>query len=124
MFPWLPALAVLSWLGLLVHNLADLPGQTLLSPESFLPLVLLLALLVLWFTPRRLWAAWGMLVWGVLNLIGAVFSVLPLPVLPFDPEQSARHYAFHALYGVTQLPLLIATTVWLRQRGSNPAEGC
>jgi len=34
-------------------------------------------------------------------------SVLPLPVLPFTPEQSLRHYSFHVLYAATQVPLLV-----------------
>ncbi|MCC9204376.1 hypothetical protein [Arthrobacter sp. zg-Y769] len=123
MFPWVPALGVLSWLGLLVHNLADLPGQTLLSPESSLPLLLMLGLLVLWFTPRRLWAVWGLLVWGVLNLTAAVFTVLPLSILPFDPAQTAWHYGFHVLYGAVQLPLVTAAAIWLRRRSSRPPLG-
>jgi hypothetical protein len=31
------AAAVIAWLGLLVHNVAELPGQTLLSPETLWP---------------------------------------------------------------------------------------
>jgi hypothetical protein len=44
--------------------------------------------------------------WGLLNLVGGFATVLPLPIWPFKPEQSARHYAFHVLYALTQLPLL------------------
>ena len=113
-----PLFAVLGWAGLFVHNVADLPDQTLLSPESFLPLLLTAALVALWFTPWRTIAAWGLLVLGVLHLIGAVLSVLPMPILPFDPAQTPFHYGFHILYGASQLPVLISASIWLRRRGS------
>ncbi|MGH2602738.1 MAG: hypothetical protein ACRDJ9_25560, partial [Dehalococcoidia bacterium] len=58
-----------------------------------------------------------------LNLIGgAVLSVLPLPFLPFKPEQSLRHFAFHVLYGVTQIPLLIVMTRYLSHAGRHPVR--
>ena len=45
-----------------------------------------------------------LLAWALLNLLGgAVLSVLPLPFLPFVPEQSLRHYSFHLLYGLTHV---------------------
>jgi hypothetical protein len=34
----------LSWLGFYIHNVADLPGQTLLSPETGLPTLVTLVL--------------------------------------------------------------------------------
>jgi len=106
---------LLSWLGFFVHNVADLPGQTILSPESAIPTLVYLGLLVLWFTPARRVAAWALLVWALLHLIGgAVLSVLPLPILPFAPDQSPRHYLFHGAYGVLQLPLIVALVFWVR----------
>jgi hypothetical protein len=48
---------------------------------------------------------------GWLQLVGGgLFSVLPLPMWPYEPEQSVRHYAFLALYAFLQLPLLIVLT--------------
>jgi len=45
---------------------------------------------------------------GILQLIGgAILSVLPLPILPFVPEQSPDHYISHAVYGLAQLPLIV-----------------
>jgi hypothetical protein len=121
------ATAVLAWVGLWVHNAADLPGQTPLSPESSGPGLITLVLVVLWFLPgsRRL-AGWLLLSWALLNLIGgAILSVLPLPILPFAPEQSVRHYLFHLLYGLCQVPLIAALVVDLRplHAGRRSARG-
>jgi hypothetical protein len=103
----LAAGAALAWGGMFTHNLADLPRLTLTSPENVWPGVTWLLLFGLWAVlPRARWPAmllWG---WGLLNLIGGAASVLPLPLWPYHPEQSVRHYLFHALYALTQLPLL------------------
>lgn len=113
---------VLSWLGFVAHNFADLPWQTLLSPETAYPTLVYLALVAGWFTPGRRIAAWALLGWGLLQLLGgAVISVLPLPFLPFEPEQTLYHYAFHVLYGVLQLPLLFALRRELRSRRDRSA---
>ncbi|WP_258804134.1 hypothetical protein [Pseudarthrobacter sp. NS4] len=34
-----PATALIGWAGIFVHNLAELPEQNLLSPESLIPLL-------------------------------------------------------------------------------------
>jgi len=97
----------LAWLGMYIHNVADLPNLTLSSPENALPgLVWLLLFGLWWAVPGRAWPAILLLAWGILNLVGGAVSVLPLPVLPFKPEQSLRHYMFHVLYALTQLPLI------------------
>ncbi|WP_214322530.1 hypothetical protein [Nonomuraea sediminis] len=107
---------VLSWLGLVVHNFADLPGQTLLSPETAIPTAGYVVAVLLWWRFRRV-MSWVLLGWGWLQLVGGgIISVLPLPFLPFDPEQTLYHYAFHVLYGALQVPLLIMLTRYLRGR--------
>ncbi len=114
------AAAGLAWVGLCVHNVADLPGLTPLSPESSGPGLVSLLLVALWSLPasRRL-ARWLLLGWALLNLIGgAILSVLPLPILPFAPEQTLRHYLFHVLYGLCQLPLIAAVVA---SRARRPA---
>jgi hypothetical protein len=75
------------------------------------------ALLVFLLRTRFRRAAVALLLgWAVLNLVvGGVLSVLPLPVLPFAPEQTLRHYSFHALYAATQVPLIIQTCRELRR---------
>lgn len=107
--------AVVAWAGFLVHNLADLPGQTPLSPESLLPTVVTVTLLALWLVPAsRTAAAWALLAWSGLHLIGGgILSVLPLGLFPFEPEQSWKHYAFHLVYTVTQVPLVWICSAWL-----------
>ena len=90
-----------------IHNVADLPNLTLASPENLLPGAVWLLLYGLWWvTPTQSWPTALLLAWGWLNLMGGIATVLPLPVLPFKPDQSLRHYAFHFLYAFTQLPLL------------------
>ena len=115
--------AALSWLGLYVHNVNDLPNQTPLRPESGVPGVILLILLGMWLIrPLRRVATVLLLAWGWLDLVGGALSVLPLPFLPFRPEQTLHHYAFHVVYAVLQIPLLIVATRYLRQtrRRSEP----
>jgi hypothetical protein len=119
------AAAAVSWLGFLVHNVADLPGQTLVSPETLGPSVVTAALVVAYAVGWRWVAAVDLWVWATLNLIGGALSVLPLPVLPFEPEQTLRHYSFHVLYAVTQIPLLVASSrlVFGRSHPEPPKSG-
>jgi hypothetical protein len=109
--------AVVAWFGYYLHNINDLPGQTLFSPETLYPTLVMVVLVALWARrPNRL-ATWALLAWTALNLVvGGVLSVLPLPVLPFDPAQTVKHYAFHAVYTLTQVPLFVLLVRWLRSR--------
>lgn len=111
------AATALAWTGFLVHNLADLPGQSILSPESLFPTLVWMLALALWIVPAtRTAGACMLLTWAVINLVGGAISVLPLPVLPFEPEQTLAHYAFHGLYAATQLPLIVTSAAWLNRR--------
>ena len=114
----LAAATAIAWLGFYIHNVAELPGQTLLSPETLLPTLITVALfLACWLFPTSGVALWLLFGWATLNLVGGAMSVLPLPLLPFYPEQSVRHYAFHVVYAVAQVPLIILIWTWLQQRG-------
>jgi hypothetical protein len=115
------SVAAISWLGFLVHNVADLPGQTLLSPETLWPSLITAALLVVHAAGPRRVAGTGLLIWATLNLVGGALTVLPLPVLPFEPEQSLRHYSFHVLYVATQIPLIVVSFRLARGR-SQPGQ--
>ena len=109
------ASAAVAWLGMYVHNRADLPGLTFWSPENIGPAVVWLLAFTLWcgLVPRR-WAAGPLAAWGALNLVGGFLSVLPLPFLPYAPAQSLRHYGYHALYAVAQLPVIAIARAELR----------
>lgn len=110
-----PVGALIGWAGLFVHNLADLPGQSFLSPESIIPLLVTALLVAGWFTSVRYAATIALLSWGLLNFLGGgVLSVLPLPFLPFAPEQTPSHYLFHGVYALAQVPLILSTAGWLR----------
>jgi hypothetical protein len=103
---------VLSWLGLVIHNLAELTGPARLGPATLLPTVACLLLAAGWLSLGRRVLAWLLLGWGWLHAIGGgLLSVLPLPVWPYQPEQSLHHYAVHALDAVLQVPLLVTVTV-------------
>lgn len=113
--------AAVAWFGMYLHNVADLPGQDLLSVETFLPTLITFVLVVLWFVrPIRRAVTWALLVWAWISLIGGVISVLPLGILPFEPAQTPMHYFFHALYAVMQVPLLVVTSLWLRDTRREP----
>jgi len=73
--------------------------------------VLLQAVLLLgwWRVPdRRVATARALAAIAVVHLVGgALLTVLPLPVLPFEPEQTVAHYVAHASYGIAQLPSIM-----------------
>ena len=118
------AATALAWAGFFLHNVADLPGQTILAPESLFPTLVWTAALILWLVPStRATGAWVLLTWALINLVGGAATVLPLPFLPFEPEQTATHYAFHGLYAGMQVPLIGVTAVWLRRQGRTRSQG-
>ncbi|WP_448811060.1 hypothetical protein [Agromyces bauzanensis] len=110
-----------AWFGMYMHNIADLPGQDLLSVETSLPTLITFVLVVLWFVRAiRRAVTWALLVWAWISLIGGIISVLPLGILPFEPAQTPMHYAFHTLYAATQVPLIVVTSRWLRDARRDP----
>jgi hypothetical protein len=107
----LAASGVLAYLGALAHNLISLAGLPLLSLENVGPLVVYAALVAsYWAWPRRRVVAALLVSWTVVNvLIGGVITVLPVPFLPFAPEQTLSHYIAHVIYIAAGLPLTIAS---------------
>ena len=101
--------------SMLAHNLVELPLSPL-DPENSGP-ILFAALLGLAYAVRpdsRAVAA-AALGWGLLNLvIGGIVTVLPLPILPFAPEQSITHYGAHVVYALGQVPLVLVSYRALR----------
>lgn len=103
------ALTFLSWLGAYIHTTMELQ-LPVWRPENSVPALIGLVLFLGWWRQpgrRRLWT-WLLLAWtaGGHLVIGALLSVLPLPLWPFVPEQSAGHYISHVIYGIAQLPLI------------------
>lgn len=119
-FEWdlcLSAAITLAWAGFFIHNVADLPGTTIPSSESLLPTFVWLIALTMWLVPAtRTAGLWALLVWAIINLVGGALSVLPLPVLPFEPEQTFKHYAFHGVYAAAQIPVIVIAAARLRHR--------
>ena len=119
---WTPVFVAVAvaWLGLFVHNAVEFPHMPLSRPEYSAPTALWLVLTVIWWGLRRHeWPAKVLFAWGAISLAGAITTVLPLPFLPFRPEQSLRHYGVHLIYALTQLPIL--SILWPR-RQSRAAE--
>jgi hypothetical protein len=117
---WVAAGTLLSWLGEFVHNCADLPQLFLLSPENTIPaLIASLLFLAWWLLPLKRTTHVALLSWALLNLIvGGVLSVIPFPFWPFYPEQTVFHYSMHVLYGLAQIPLILAL-LWQARHSAN-----
>lgn len=107
----LAAFGILAYLGALAHNLISLPGPPPLSVENIGPLVVYAGLIAsYWAWPRSRVVAALLVSWTVVNvLVGGVVTVLPVPFLPFAPEQTLSHYLAHAIYIAAGLPLTIAS---------------
>ena len=115
-----PAAIVLAWAGMAVHDAVELPDLIPASAEFLVPTAIyLIAGAAFVMTGMRV-SAMVLGGWALLNLVGGgILSVLPLPILPFTPDQSVGHYLAHAFYAVTQVPLLAIT--W-RAASLRPAE--
>ena len=101
--------------SMLAHNLYELPLSPI-DPENSGPIAVAVLLGIAYaLRPDSKAIAAGALGWGVLNLvIGGIVTVLPLPILPFAPEQSLSHYAAHVVYALGQVPLVILSSRALR----------
>lgn len=106
------ASVLLSVLGMAYHTVHEFGVRALGDPASgMLPVALVqLALLAAWWRyphrSRGLGVALAAI--GILQLVGgAILSVLPLPFLPFAPEQTAGHYLSHLVLGLSQIPLIV-----------------
>lgn len=97
-----------AWLGLWAHELYRVPSAFGLTVDGSLPLLAVAgALLAWWFLATHIRAAAvALLIYALINFVGGILSVLPLPFLPFAPEQTADHYLIHAMYAVCQIPLM------------------
>ena len=110
---WMGATAVgLSALGLVVHTVREFGYARLAAPETgTVPIVAVqVVLFIVWWrvSPTRPLTALALVATGLLLLVGgAILSILPLPFLPFVPEQTVSHYVSHVIFGITQIPLIL-----------------
>ena len=109
--------------SMLAHNLYELP-LTPIDLENSGPIAVAALLgLAYALNPGSRTIAGAALGWGMLNLvIGGIVTVLPLPFLPFVPEQSVTHYGAHVVYTLGQVPLVVLSYRALRApaHGSDP----
>jgi len=116
------AFTFLSWSGGYIHHRVELPQLTLLNPEHYIPLLISLALYLLWWRSRnKRTASIALLVWAFFPqfLGGAVLSVIPFSFWPFYPPQTVQHYLIHGVYALAQVPLMIALIGHLRSTGES-----
>jgi hypothetical protein len=108
------AAVIVSALGLAFHTVREFGWPALWNPASgMIPvLAVQIALLVAWLrADRQRSLTKALLATGVIQLFGgAIISVLPLPILPYVPDQSVQHYISHIGYGIAQLPLIWVTS--------------
>ncbi|MEA2549814.1 MAG: hypothetical protein QOE42_2412 [Chloroflexota bacterium] len=103
--------------GMVAHNVFEFGLAFVVNAETVIPLAVfaVLALLAL-ARPADGVAHLLVLVWALLNLVGGgILSVLPLGLLPFQPEQSLGHYAVHVVYAGAQIPLIVVSASVVRR---------
>jgi hypothetical protein len=117
---WLGFALALVLAGTLLHDLVEF-GRP--SPENSLPAGLLFGMIFVswWRWPgARRTAIAVLLTFAVVMLVGgAVASVLPLPVWPFEPEQTLSHYAVHAAWALSLVALI---WIVLKRVGAEPYQ--
>ncbi len=109
---WMAVAVGVSALGMAFHTVREFGYSGLFSPGTgMIPFVSVQGILFLvwWLRPTaRTVLGRALAVTGVLQLLGgAIISVLPLPFLPFLPEQSLGHYLSHLFLGIAQVPLIV-----------------
>lgn len=118
---WVLGALIVSYMGLWVHEFHRVPASLGLTPEGVFSLLLpaLVIFLAWWRFPRHLTPISAMWALGLIHLLGACVTVLPLAVLPFVPEQTVSHYLAHAVYAAAQIPLLLVAFRLTRRRGAS-----
>ncbi|HEU5440942.1 MAG TPA: hypothetical protein VFU88_16775 [Ktedonobacterales bacterium] len=90
-----------------------MPAMLGLTPDASLPLLVILAALLIWWlrAAHKRAPSLALLIYALVNAVGGFLSVLPLPILPFVPEQTVDHYLVHVIYSGFQGPLIVASLV-------------
>jgi hypothetical protein len=102
--------------GMLAHDLFEFGPTFLVDPQTLIPLGIFAILAILAARETAGLAAWtALFVWAVLNLVGGgILSVLPIGVLPFQPDQSLGHYGVHVVYALAEMPLVLVAWSGIR----------
>lgn len=93
--------------GALVHDVVEF-GRPALEGSVFIAVVLTV-LVTEWRrrpAQRRVLASTLIGLSVIILVVGAGLAVVPLPIWPFEPEQTASHYVAHVIWGVMTLPVL------------------
>jgi hypothetical protein len=111
--------------GMLAHNVLELGPAFLVDPQTLIPLAIF-AILAITATRatagRTTWIA--LFAWSALNILaGGILSVLPLGLLPFQPEQSLGHYGAHLVYTLSTVPLVMVAWSGVRASWTSVARG-
>ena len=103
---------VLAWSGIWFHDFREFPGTLGITPNVVLEGLVYVGLIAFVARRSRAWPARASLVIVVLVLtVGNALSVLPLPIWPWAPDQSASHYAAHALSAAAQILVIVLAIV-------------
>lgn len=114
---WVAGALIVSIMGFWFHEVYRVPASTGFTPEWLL--TLLFAALVFppwWRFPRHVASIAAIWALGLIHLLAAVLTVLPLAFLPFVPEQTVSHYLVHTCYAVAQAPLFLVALLLARRR--------
>jgi hypothetical protein len=109
---------IVSYVGIWAHEFHRVPALHGFTPEGLLSLLLpaVLIFLAWWRFPRHIAPIAALWALGFVHLLGACVTVLPLPFLPFVPEQTVAHYLVHAVYTLAQIPLVLVALQLARRR--------
>jgi len=115
---WVAGALIVSYAGIWAHEFYRVPASFGFTPEGALSLLLPAGIIFLtwWRIPQSVGPTVAMGALGLIHLLGGSMSVLPLPFLPFVPEQTVLHYLVHVVYAVAQLPLLVLVALLARRR--------
>jgi hypothetical protein len=103
-------------MGFWFHELNRVPASIGFTPEWLLtPIFAVLVFLPWWRFPQHIATITALWALGLVHLLAAVLTVLPLAFFSFVPEQTLSHYLVHAVSAVAQAPLLFVTLLGARR---------
>lgn len=114
---WVAGALIVSFMGFWFHEFHRVPASIGFTPEWLLTLLFAaLVFLPWWRFPRHVASIASIWALGLIHLLAALLTVLPLAFLPFVPEQTLSHYLVHMVYAVAQAPLFLVALRLARRR--------